>query len=156
MATIFTHAALPLLAGRSFIPEGQRPRRFLIAAAICACVPDLDFLAYAFDVRPPQLLAHRGLTHSILFAALLAAIVGVLAFPALLRTPRVWARVWLGLFGWGATHGLVDALTFGDVGVALLAPISAARLHFPLHPVPVVPLGFDEAFGRWGALVLLN
>jgi inner membrane protein len=150
LATIFTHAALPLLAGR------PRDRRFLIAAVLCACLPDLDFLAYVFDVRPPSMWGHRGLTHSLPFAAVLAAVIAALAYPSLLKTPKAWARIWLGLFGWGAAHGLADALTFGDVGVALLAPLSEARLHFPIHPIPVVPLGFDEALGRWGALVLLN
>lgn len=156
MATFFTHAALPLLAGRSFIPAGQSARRFLVAATICAVAPDLDFLGYAFDVRPPALLGHRGLTHSLPFAAALAAILAAAFFPALLRAPRELLKVWLGLFGWGATHGLVDAFTFGDVGVALFAPISSVRLHLPFHPVPVVPLGFDEALGRWGALVVFN
>src|SRR5205823_2991953 len=135
--TVFTHAALPLLFAR------RLPRKLLVAAVVVSVVQDLDVLAYLFDVQPPALLAHRGLTHSLLFAALLAA--------PFFRDRRAFFT----LFAFAASHGLLDAFTQGDVGVALLAPWPH-RFLLPVHPVPVIPLGADEVFSRWGLLVLFN
>jgi inner membrane protein len=156
VATVFTHAALPILGGRGWIPQGLNPRRYLVATVLCSCVADLDFIGYAFDVRPIERWGHRGLSHSIGFAAVLALVAAVGLFPALIRAPRALLRAWLPLFLWSASHGLLDAFTFGDVPVAWLAPFFAGRIQLPYHPVPVIPLGLDEALSRWGALILIN
>jgi hypothetical protein len=55
-----------------------------------------------------------------------------------------------------ASHGLVDLLTHGDVGVAWLSPFTRTRWLSPWRPLPVCPLGLDEYFGRLGAMVLLD
>jgi membrane-bound metal-dependent hydrolase YbcI (DUF457 family) len=39
-----------------------------------------------------------------------------------------------------ASHGLLDALTNGGLGVALLWPLSDARFFAPLRPIQVAPL----------------
>ena len=40
-----------------------------------------------------------------------------------------------------ASHGLLDALTDGGRGIALLAPFSAERFYFPWRPIHVSPIG---------------
>jgi len=40
-----------------------------------------------------------------------------------------------------ASHPLLDALTDGGLGVALLWPFSAERFFFPWRPIPVSPIG---------------
>ncbi|MFT3841973.1 MAG: metal-dependent hydrolase [Myxococcaceae bacterium] len=142
MASVLAHAAIPLLTARRF----NLPRRAAIASALLACVADLDVLGYAFDQRNEDLLGHRGLTHSLLFALLLAA-----------ATALLFRRKHLGLFLLAAlSHPLIDALTFGAPGVALLAPLTDARFLFPLHLVPSLPLGVPETLGRLGVAVLLD
>ena len=39
------------------------------------------------------------------------------------------------------SHGLLDALTSGGLGVALLWPISDARFFAPWRPIPVARIG---------------
>jgi inner membrane protein len=39
------------------------------------------------------------------------------------------------------SHGLLDALTDGGLGAALLWPFSNARLFAPVRPLPVAPIG---------------
>ena len=39
------------------------------------------------------------------------------------------------------SHGLLDALTDGGLGAALLWPSSNARLFAPVRPLPVAPIG---------------
>ena len=144
MASIVTHAALPLIVGRWL----GVPRRALIGGAVIACLPDLDVLAPVFDVP----LAHRGLTHSIAWGLA----VGVATAWLLCRGSPQWRRCLWFLVASALSHPLFDAMTTGDVGVALLDPFSDARVLLPWRPVPVNPVGANEAFGSVGLIVFLN
>lgn len=54
----------------------------------------------------------------------------------------------------GATHSLLDALTDGGLGVALLWPFSNERFFAPWRPIPVAPIGAGMLSSR-GLHVLL-
>jgi membrane-bound metal-dependent hydrolase YbcI (DUF457 family) len=47
------------------------------------------------------------------------------------------------LFLAAASHPLLDMLTDGGLGVALLAPFSWSRYFFPFRPIPVSAIGVD-------------
>jgi len=152
MASLLTHAALPLLAGRVVnLPAGVPARRLATAAVVCACAVDLDLLAAFTDLRGRDAFEHRGFFHSLCFAALLAGAATALAF----RRHR-FLPVFTLLFAAAASHPLLDLLTRGGPGVALLSPFYSGRLLAPLQLIPVCPLGVDEYFGRLGAIVLGN
>jgi inner membrane protein len=53
-----------------------------------------------------------------------------------------------------ATHGLLDTLTDGGLGVALLWPFSDARYFAPWRPIPVAPIG-RRLFGAAGLSLML-
>ena len=55
-----------------------------------------------------------------------------------------------------ATHGLLDAMTTGGLGVALLAPFNDTRYFFPWRPIAVSPIGVRPFFSARGVLVLAN
>jgi inner membrane protein len=105
----------------------------------CSIFPDLDVIAFAFGVAYGDVLGHRGVTHSLLFATLLS-LAATLAF----RSDR-WRghrlRIALFLFIVTASHGLLDACTNGGLGVAFFAPFSAERFFFPARPIAVSPIG---------------
>jgi membrane-bound metal-dependent hydrolase YbcI (DUF457 family) len=127
MATVFTHAAVALALGTALRRPGPGVR-FWLAGAACAMAPDLDVIGLSFGVPWGHVLGHRGLTHSLSFAAVLAAVVVVAAF----RGPA-WdgrrARVWLFLFVATASHGVLDAMTDGGSGSR-----SGATRRWPLLP----------------------
>src|SRR5437868_2749404 len=104
MASVLAHSAIALIV------RPRPERRLTLALLIGSLWPDLDLLSLAFEVRPNEMLGHRGLTHSIVAAMLAAAIASLV-----LRSRRDL----LLLFGVAASHGLLDAITAGDVGVAL-------------------------------------
>lgn len=112
----------------------ERSRAVLVWLAICAMLPDADVVAFWFGVPYDSLFGHRGITHSIPFALG----VGLLA-------ARLLGRRDLGTAAWfalaTASHPLLDALTDGGRGVALLAPFSADRYFFPWRPIAVSPIG---------------
>ena len=134
MASAFGHAALGATLGKLLLPERRYWPWWTVAAA-CAALPDADALGYRLGVPYGSLWGHRGLTHSLL-AAVMVAVVGTglsqLRRPAQ-RPPA--GRLGLLLFLATASHGLLDALTTGGLGVAFFSPWELKRYFFavPAH-----------------------
>jgi inner membrane protein len=97
---------------------------------------------------------HRGLTHSITFALLIGLAVGVFAFG---KRPNGPGKPHLVVYFTLVTlsHPLLDALTNGGRGVALLAPFSAERYFFPFRPIEASPIGM-QFFSERGVEVLVS
>jgi inner membrane protein len=149
MPTVISHAVVGSALITAFPPRAV-PRRFAILGAVCAMAPDIDVIGFCFGVHYEDLLGHRGLTHSLVFAAVLAF---VAQFAAVRRIrPNL---LWLYLFLATALHGLLDAFTNGGLGVAFFSPFSNARYFFPITPIAVSPIG-AHFFSARGWDVLLN
>ncbi|HET9767324.1 MAG TPA: metal-dependent hydrolase [Thermoanaerobaculia bacterium] len=155
MPTVLTHTAVPLALA---LGAGSRltPPRLLAAGVLCAALPDVDSLGYWAGVPYAHLFGHRGFTHSLFFAALVA-LLGCAAAPAL-DARRAWAFAFLAIST--ASHGLLDTFTNGGLGIALLSPFSNHRFFAPWRPIPVSPIGVHGlASGRglslFGAELLL-
>jgi len=118
-------------------------------------LPDADVLGFGLGVAYGDLLGHRGLTHSLAFAALLAWLVLAAAYPAR-RWPAARGRLWAYLALATASHGVLDAMTTGGLGVAFLAPFENGRYFFPWRPIAVSPIGVRPFFTRRGLAVLAN
>ena len=80
---------------------------------------------------------HRGAFHSIAFAAIVGLGLAVAA------TARRVPPLLLALVGTVvmASHGLLDTLTDGGKGIALLWPFTNERFFAPWRPIPVAPIG---------------
>jgi inner membrane protein len=119
-------------------------------------LPDADVVGFAFGVRYGDAWGHRGATHSFAFA--IAA--GAFAFLSALGSPGLRKAALpraLLVAMVVSSHGLLDALTDGGRGCALLWPFSESRHFAPVRPIPVAPigLGFFSARGLRVALVEL-
>jgi inner membrane protein len=130
------------------------PRRFALLGALAAVVPDLDVIGFRFGIAYAHPLGHRGLSHSLAFAALFAALIIAVLSRSLPRPSRFAA--WLYLASATASHGVFDAFTDGGLGVALLAPFSNERFFFPWQPIEVSPLGLSRIFSARGLEVLTS
>jgi inner membrane protein len=152
--TVFTHA----LAGAA-IAQVLAPRRRLgsatLLAAGAAALPDADALGLHLGIPYGSPLGHRGFTHSLLFAGMAAAgAVAAFGRGSLNRAER-W-RLAGCLFAAVATHGALDALTDGGLGVAFFAPFSNERHFFPARPIRVAPLSAEALVSRWGAAAMAS
>jgi inner membrane protein len=136
MPTIFTHAAAGAALGQW---QRARPAGFWFWTLCCAILPDADVVAFAFGIPYGAMLGHRGLTHSLTFAAALGAVVAAALGRGVHRPARMSLFFHFSLVT--ASHGLLDALTDGGLGAALLAPFSGARYFFPWRPIAVSPIG---------------
>lgn len=154
MATILSHGVAALALGKAYTAE-RMPIRFWVASVVCAMLPDIDVIGFRFGVHYGDLLGHRGLTHSLAFAF----IIGIAVVALLFREARPLSRNWFSLviyfFVVTASHGVLDALTNGGLGVAFFAPFSNTRYFFPWTPIEVSPIGlrFFSSSSAWLVII---
>jgi len=155
MASAFTHSFIALAAGKLFFPE-RMPVRFWVLSVACALLPDADVIGYFLGIRYGDMLGHRGFSHSLLLALLIAVLVTVVAFPAVQRFSKQWWLLTSCFFAAAASHGVLDAMTDGGYGIAFFSPFSSTRFFLPWRPLDVAPIGVRGFFSRWGWDVLMS
>lgn len=118
------------------------------AGALLGMLPDLDIVA-GLAGQWASLVHHRGVSHSLLFAPVMCAPLGYLAWR--LSKRRGSPGAWIHLAFWAMwTHPLLDVFT--SYGTQLLAPLSNRR--FALDGVSIVdPL---YTFPLIGALIVAS
>jgi inner membrane protein len=152
VASAFSHAVVALSIGSCFY-RPSIPKRFWAIGAACSVLPDLDVIGFRYGVPYGAFWGHRGFTHSLTFAALLVSAVVAVEFrrgPPGLST--FWT--WLYLFLATATHGVLDAMTDGGLGVAFFSPFDNTRYFLPWTPIRVSPIGFGRFFTFRGLVVI--
>jgi inner membrane protein len=153
MASVFGHSVLGATLGKLLLPD-SRHRPYWLLAAACAFLPDADVLGFKLHVPYASLWGHRGLTHSLLAAGVVASALGLLH--QVLRKPTAppFSRLWLLLFLATASHGVLDAMTNGGLGVAFFSPFWLERYFFGFHPIQVSPIGVSRFAGAAALRVL--
>ncbi len=136
MATIFSHPAVPVAIALA-LGNKTIPRPLLIAGIISSILPDADCIGFAFHIPYASQFGHRGATHSIVFALLVAAVWAWQHKDMQAKPLLVFAYTFIACI----SHPLIDAMTDGGLGVAFFWPFSAERYFFPLNPIPVSPIG---------------
>jgi inner membrane protein len=151
MASIFSHSVAALGIGACFYRPGAQ-NRVWVAGVACSVIPDLDVIGFRFGIHYGDFWGHRGFTHSLLFAALLASAIVFVGFRrGLLSLGRL--PLWIYFFLATASHGLLDAMTDGGLGVALLYPFDNHRYFLPWTPIRVSPIGLGRFFTDRGLAV---
>lgn len=152
MCSNITHPVVVIALSVCF-PRSAISPGLVVAGAICSMIPDLDVIGFKFGIRYNDMLGHRGFTHSIIFAAALAALLSFTLFRN--GELNLWL-IFLFLFLSTLSHPLLDMLTNGGLGIALFAPFSNARFFFPWRPIEVSPIGIGSFFSEWGIRVILS
>lgn len=148
MPSVITHAAIPLALWAAS-ERGRISPRLLGAGIVAAMLPDLDVAAFALHVPYADAFGHRGASHSLLFAFVLAALAMLLSRQ--LHARPLQAAAWILICT--ASHPLLDALTSGGLGVALAWPWSEQRWFSPWRPIRVSPFA-NNFFSARGWLTL--
>ena len=138
---------IALIAVR-IVYAGRAPLRLWLMACVLSVLPDADAALHHSGVPYSHPFGHRGFTHSFVFAALAAAFAACSLF-----RERRW-RIWLFLSAVGVSHGVIDAMTDGGLGIAFFAPLDNARYFLPWRPLVVSPIGVTAFFSDWGVAVL--
>src|SRR5215831_10588660 len=153
MPSPFSHGVASLAMGKAYSARSM-PLRFWILTLVCATLPDIDVLGSHLGIGSWGVLGHRGITHSLLFAAIIGGFVVVAFFK---DPPEGINRksLFFYFFLVAASHGILDALVDGVMGVAFFAPFSSVRYFFPWKPIHSSPIGMGF-FSSTGITVMLN
>lgn len=154
MASPISHAVAALSIGTCFY-RPQIPKRVWLVGALCSVIPDLDAIGFRLGIHYGDFWGHRGFTHSLVFAALLAGVVASLVFR---RGVSGIGR--FALFGYlflaTASHGVLDGMTDGGLGVAFFSPFDNKRYFLPWRPIHVSPFAVHRFFSARGFAILQN
>ncbi len=135
----FGHVAVGMALGR--LGTGAAPPRRVALAMLwmsaLAMLPDADVIAFVLRIPYAAPWGHRGASHSLVIAGLVALVVAI--GTRLARGPAL--KMGLLAFVAVGSHGLLDAMTTGGLGAALLWPFTHARYFLPWRPIPVAPIG---------------
>lgn len=153
MASVFSHAVAAAAIGTAF-PRSRLPLASRGLGIVWSIVPDVDVIGFQLGLPYEAPLSHRGLTHSLAFAALVAtAAAWVQKAPG--ASFRQSSRVaWWYFFVVTASHGVLDAMTDGGLGVAFFAPFSNARYFLPWRPIAASPVAIAAFFSTRGLRIL--
>ncbi len=152
MASAFGHALVSVAMGKSYSKK-TATAKFILLGIFCAVIPDADVISFQFGVHYEDLWGHRGFTHSILFAVMLATLLTFIFYRSIFFSKKSWMYI-LYFALCGISHGVLDAMTSGGLGVAFFSPFDTGRYFLPWRPIKVSPIGAAKFFGERGIRVL--
>lgn len=152
MPTVFSHPAVAVGLFPLF-RNITRNKLVLITGILLTVLPDLDVLGFRYGIPYADIFGHRGISHSIPFAF----IVSLLCAAAMYRACRCTLfRLWLYFFLCTVSHGLLDAMTSGGLGIAFFSPFDETRYFFSFRPVKVSTLSLSLFFNGQGLPVIIS
>ncbi|MDY8138208.1 subclass B1 metallo-beta-lactamase [Aquimarina sp. 2201CG5-10] len=154
MASIFAHGFTAYALGKTFSKE-ITATKFWILGIVCAILPDADVISFAFGIPYEDFWGHRGFSHSLVFALLLGIVITFLFYNRKFFSKTGFILI-LYFMVCTASHGVLDAMTTGGLGIAFFSPFDDTRYFFPWRPIQVSPIGASKFFSKWGIKVLLS
>lgn len=155
MASAFAHVAVAYALGKTFRLQISAWRLWSLSV-VCCLLPDADVVGFFLGIPYGHPLGHRGFTHSIVFAILVGLVVPRLASS---RISYWTSGYWMSALYFSLvtmSHGFLDALTDGGLGIAFFAPFDSSRYFLPWRPISVSPIGISEFFTEYGLGVVLS
>jgi len=141
-----THIVLGACIGDA-IASKKLGKKAMIIGALAQSTPDIDFITTFWLSDTKDILAHRGITHSIIFA-IGATFVLALLGRYIFRRSQLSFRHWILIFGINLfTHLLIDS--FNAYGIGWFEPFSPYRVSFHLLFVA------DPLFSIWPFIAFL-
>ncbi|WP_299226970.1 metal-dependent hydrolase [uncultured Psychroserpens sp.] len=148
MASIFGHGILAFTLSKAL--NHSNLKGLTILAILSSILPDIDVLAFCFNIPYEHMFGHRGFTHSIVFAVLWSSLLTFIFS----KTYRL--SFFIVLFLSTLSHGILDAMTTGGEGIGFLIPFNDDRYFFPFRVIKVSPIGIENFFSEWGIQVILS
>jgi inner membrane protein len=141
-----THIALGACIGEA-IAGKKLGKKAMLWGALVQSIPDIDFIAGAWLNTTENLLAHRGFTHSLLFACMIVPLLALLA-EKLHKPHNVPLKTWILFF---ATEILIHLFIdgFNAYGIGWFEPFSHHRFSF--NTIFVI----DPFFSVWAGISFL-
>ncbi|GAA6143452.1 metal-dependent hydrolase [Hydrogenophaga sp. 5NK40-0174] len=141
---VFLHFA-PAIGLAATVGKRIISPRLMLAGAACAVLPDVDFLVMKLGGFPyGHIYGHRGFTHSIGFAVLLAVLAWLWAVPWRRQAQQTRKLRWADraiaasfILLCTLSHPLLDNLINAGICTAWFWPLDDARTCLPWRPISV-------------------
>jgi inner membrane protein len=141
-----THIALGACIGEAFFEKGFG-KKAMVWGALAQSIPDIDFIASFWLPTSEDLLAHRGFTHSLLFALVIVPVFALVA-DKIHRPHNIMFKKWYWFFTAEVLmHLFLDG--FNNYGVGWLEPFSHQRFSFNILYVA------DPFFSIWPGIAFV-
>jgi inner membrane protein len=141
-----THIAIGSCIGEIMLGK-QLGRKALLWGLVAASLPDIDAVEGFFLSLPEELIAHRGITHSLLFALLVSGLLAYLCSRFYRRQEISYGYYYLFFLMQVGLHDLLDSCN--AYGTGFLEPFSSERFSINLLYVA------DPLFSIWPLIATL-
>lgn len=122
-----THIVLGACVGEVLM-DRKAGRKAMLWGALAQSIPDIDFISGAWLPLTKELIAHRGFTHSFLFALLISFLFALIA-STWHKAERISLQKWFAFFLIEVLiHLFLDSLN--NYGIGWLEPFSSKRFAF--------------------------
>lgn len=155
MASIFGHAIAAVAIGNTS-GTFYKSTLFWVLAIFCCAIPDADVVMFKFNIPYEHPFGHRGFTHSLFFALLLAVIIKSTFYSSIKLNSKKGLLIILLFFLITASHGVLDAMTNGGKGIAFFGPFDNTRYFLPWRPIQVSPMSAARFFTERGVEIMMN
>lgn len=149
MASLITHTIIPITL-RVIMKNDRVSNTLLFYACFASILPDFDVIAFALGIPYEHQFGHRGATHSIIFALLMAMLAAYFHKYLACKKHIAFIVIYISTI----SHPLLDALTNGGMGIAFFWPFNNERLFFPWQPIEVSPIGLKSFLTSRGLVVI--
>jgi inner membrane protein len=153
LPTIITHSVVGIFSASLFQTKANKVK-FWIFSILCTIVPDFDVVAFKLGIAYGDFFGHRGFFHSLVFALISGMLVVFLFFREIRMTSSLKYGLVLYFALLTASHGILDTLTSGGLGIALFAPFDNTRYFYSYTPIKVSPIGIKAFLSERGLAVL--
>ena len=141
-----THIVIGACIGEAFFQKGFG-KKAMLWGALAQSIPDIDFISSFWLNTTGGLLAHRGFTHSILFALLIIPVFALTA-KKIHRPHNIAFKKWLLFFAAEVfLHLFIDG--FNNYGIGWFEPFSHVRISFNTIYVA------DPFFSVWAGIAFI-
>ena len=145
MSTTFTHLVVPISMGLALGTRTITPR-LIGLGCLLSILPDIDVIGFFNGISYHSPYGHRGFTHSIAFAAVCGGLVTMMHHKLKAKPIVTFLFAAFSVL----SHGLMDSMTYGGLGIAFYWPLSDNRHFLPWRPLPVPTIGIRHFFTYWG------
>lgn len=155
MASIFGHWLVAGSLKFAFLPNAKNSKLWILSYT-CSILPDMDIIMFAFGFGYSHMFGHRGFTHSLTFAFIVGISVTIVFFRQISSSSKQFWGLSFFFFLITTSHGILDAMTNGGLGIAFFAPFDNSRYFLPFRPIQVSPIDIVSFFSAWGQRVLIS
>jgi inner membrane protein len=154
MPTVISHSLVAIVFGKIF--SKRTGVKFWVLSIICAILPDIDVFLFFFNIPNGNMFEHRGISHSLLFALIIALLIVVAGFREIKQLSKEWWSFIAYFFLIGLSYNVLDAMTSGGLGVGFFMPFDSTRYFFPVRPIRASPFRLISFFETEGEQILVS